>query len=249
MAEAQKSKIGLYVIIGMAVIILSIVLYFGFKEGGWFRGAGCDPLRNGFDKNGNPNPKCQFNNPSSTNTPAPTGTSGWTSDNTFPLRKGSWGAKVAGLQKALGFPEGKCSTCADGQFGQYTEDKLKAKTGKTEVATQADYNAIVNPPKPVVESGKNFDDLKKNLGGKYTVTTGFGGGVSTIVSGKNTKFEFIFLKNGRFFVYKSGVDTAVAKGTYEDGGTEMRVDGGDSYGNWISHPVTDNMASIVKDIE
>lgn len=216
-------------------------------------GSSCDPLRNGFDKKGNQNLKCKFDDPNLTNTSPPSGSSGWMSDSAFPIKKGSWGPKVASLQRALGFAEGKCTTCADGKFGTITEDALNKKTGKKQVATQAEYDAIVSPKgvtSPNISGGNNFKELKNNLGSK---AKDFQDGVSIDVSGRNKQFTFWFYNNGRFFITPIGKISSqgntLKKGTYINGGTEMYVDDGNSYGNFISHPVTKNMASIIYDIE
>lgn len=240
MATTNKSKALIIFGILAFLIILTIVLYFGFREGGWFKPS-CDPNRNGFDKKGNPNPKCQVNDPKETNTPGQ-----WVSDSTFPIKKYSWGSRVKALQVKLGVVD-------DGRFGTITENALRAKTGKTEIATQAEYDAIVTPkvsPSNTV-GGDNFKQLVKNLGSNGQT---FSDGVKSDISGKNKQYTFYFFAgNGRFFVTEIGQNptqsNTKAKGTYLDGGKEMDVDGGSSYGNIISHPVLTNMKSIVSDIE
>lgn len=229
-AAAPKSRTGLFIIIAVGLIILGVVVWYFF-----LRGSGCDPNRNGYDKKGKYDPKCKVDDPKTTNTPAPTGSSGWVSDSSFPIKKGSWGPKVKALQSAIGAKD-------DGKFGPLTEAALKAKTGKTEVATQAEYDAIVSPQP--TGGGTNFEQLKKNLVGNFKTLAD---GISTDVSGTNKKYRFVFYTNGRFSMAEIGATQYLQKGTYLNGGTEMDVDGGNSYGNLISHPVSTNMKSIVKD--
>lgn len=134
---ATTKEKGLYVLIALALIIGGAVIYYVF-----FRDE-CDPNRNGFTKKGKPSDKCKVDNPSSSNVPPPSG-SQWTSDSEFPLKKGSWGAKVKAWQKALGFSDKD----QDGRFGSQTESATITKIGKPTV-DQADYDKLVNPtPKP-----------------------------------------------------------------------------------------------------
>lgn len=131
---SPKSRTGLIIIISIAILIVGVVLYIYRDK---LFGVNCDPNRNGFDKKGNPNPKCQFNDPKINNEPAPSGSGGWISDSSFPIKKGSWGPRVAALQKAIGANQ-------DGKFGPKTEAALVEKTGKREVSNMQEYDAIVN---------------------------------------------------------------------------------------------------------
>lgn len=237
MAFTPAQKTGLWIIGTIAVLAVVVILYFAFKKD-----APCDPNRNGFDVKGNPKPKCQVADPNTTNTPGPPN-SQWVSDANFPIKRWSWGPKVLALQKALGVGQ-------DGRFGSVTEAALQKKTGKTQISTQAEYNAIVSPAPPQATGGTNFEQLKKNLGSKATPIVDFGGGLKSTVSGKNKKYDFLFFAgNGRFFVREANIPGELAKGTYVDGGSEMYVDGGDSYGTIIPRTVFSNMNSIVSDIE
>ena len=62
-------------------------------------------------------------------------------DSTFPLKKGSKGALVKNLQLALGVDK-LPKFGADGDFGTETLNALKAATGKTQVDSQAEIDAI-----------------------------------------------------------------------------------------------------------
>ena len=235
---AEKSKALLIFGIFAGVIVLAVLAYYGFREDGWFRGAGCDPNRNGFDTKGNPNPKCMVANPAASNIPSPDG-SGWISDSTFPIKKGSWGPKVKALQTKLGVG-------ADGRFGPITETALNTKFKKTQIATQAEYDAIVNPKPAAVagSGGQNFIDLKKALPSATVVGPDE---ISTVVTGTNTTFKFNFYSNGRVFVYK-GAETGYAlKGTYSNGGKRIKADG-DLFA-YTGDNVQEAMKSVVTDIE
>lgn len=133
MATERKKLIWVFVVLG--IIILAVLAYVYRDK---LFGAKCDPNRNGFDIKGSPNSKCKVEDPRATNTPPPPPYTQWTSDSTFPIRKGSWGPKVKALQSALGVTD-------DGKFGSQTEAALYAKTQKKEVSTQAEYDSIVNP--------------------------------------------------------------------------------------------------------
>lgn len=66
---------------------------------------------------------------------------GGTSQAEFPLKKGSKGALVKQLQLALGVDK-LPRFGADGDFGTETLNALKAATGKTQVDSQAEIDAI-----------------------------------------------------------------------------------------------------------
>lgn len=236
---AEKSKALLIFGIFAFLIILAVVGYYGFREDGWFRGAACDPNRNGFDKKGNPNPKCMVANPATSNTQAPTGTSGWTSDSIFPIRKGSWGPKVKALQEKLGVG-------ADGRFGPITEAALNTKFKKTQIATQAEYDAIVNPKPATLPAGggQNFIDLKKALPSATVISPDQ---VSTVVTGNNATFRFDFYSNGRVFVYKGAETGYTLRGTYSNGGKRIKADG--DFFAYSGDNVQQTMKSVVTDIE
>lgn len=229
MADIKKSRIGLYIIVGLGILVVGTVIYLLTKGG-----PKCDPSRNGFDSTGNPNPKCQFNNPSTTGEPSPAGTSGWVSDSTFPIKKGSWGPKVAALQTAIGVG-------SDGKFGSDTEKNLIAKTGKAEVSNASDYDKIINPP--TTAGGSNFQQLKDALKG---ASQNFKDGILYVVQGQNKLYQFDFYaSNGRFFVSEKGKNVALKKGTYSNGGKTMKIDGGPQYN---LSPIQ-NMQNIINYVE
>lgn len=60
-------------------------------------------------------------------------------DSVYPLELGSRGAAVSELQKALNLPPSD----QDGIFGEQTETILKAVTGKTSVASEADLQKLI----------------------------------------------------------------------------------------------------------
>lgn len=228
MADAAKSRTALYVIIGVGILVASVAVWYFFLRGG----PKCDPSRNGFDAQGNPNPKCQFSDPATTGEPSPAGTSGWVSDSTFPIKKGSWGPKVAALQTAIG-------ASSDGKFGPQTESKLIAKTGKAEVSNAADYDKIINPP--ASGGGNNFQELKNALAG---ASTNFSEGVSYLVPGQNNNYRFDFYaKNGRWILYQIGAAGSWERGTYYEGGKRMSVDGKKTFNGTPQA----NMIAIVKE--
>lgn len=228
--SAPKSRTGLIIIIVVAIIVIGIVLYI-YRDN--LFGPNCDPNRNGFDKKGNPSAKCMVENPSNTNTPSPQGTSGWIPDNNFPIRKGSWGPKVKALQTKLGVG-------ADGRFGPITEEALKSKFNKTEITTQAEYDAIVNPKASPV-GGNNFDNVKTALGASGTTTSD---AVYVTVKGENTPYTITFFTNNRV-AFQDNKTKKMILGTYSKGGKTIVIDdkdGGYSTGNWISN--SDVFASI-----
>lgn len=138
----KKDATVIFVIV--AIIVIIAVIYYLTKD------KGCDPNRNGYDKSGNLTAKCKVEDPTSTNTQPPAGTSGWISDAYFPIKRGSWGPRVSALQKAIGAD-------ADGKFGPLTEAKLIEKTGKSQITTQAEYDAIVGSTS-AVSTKKTIDD-------------------------------------------------------------------------------------------
>lgn len=121
------------------IFFTALVLLAGFAIWYFFlREPDCDPNRNGYDKNGNPNSKCKIDNPQNTNTPPPSG-SQWIPDTSFPLKRGSWGPRVKAWQKAIGLS----SSQQDGKFGPITEGATQKKIGLSTV-DEATYNNLVN---------------------------------------------------------------------------------------------------------
>lgn len=75
----------------------------------------------------------------------------------FPLRKGSPKSDaIKALQSAIG-------VTADGIFGPKTEAALQAKTGKTQVSSQAEYDAIVSQSKQSAAIPSNQNRAKDML--------------------------------------------------------------------------------------
>ena len=212
-----------------ALVILiggSVIYYFFFRDE-------CDPNNNGFTKKGKLSDKCTVKNPSSTNTAPPSGTQ-WVSDTTFPIKKGSWGSRVKALQKAIGLS----TADQDGRFGGMTESALQAKTGKSEIPSQQEYDAIVNPP--ATGGGSNYSKLKASLG---SGAENFSGGVYRQIQGQNKNYQVNFFTNGRFTLTEYGVTGVIKKGTYLDGAKKMIVDAGDTFQS--SAGVYGNMRDIV----
>lgn len=197
-----------WVFIGVALILAGSAVWWFF-----LREDECDPEKNGFTKKGKPSDKCKKTNPSLTNTPPPAGTQ-WTPDTTFPLKKGSWGSRVAAVQKAVGFS----SAQQDGRFGAMTESAVQAKIGKPEVS-QPDYEKLINPP--TTGGGSNFSQLKEALKNR---SQNFPGGIKTIEQGQNQNYQFEFYaSNGRVFIYNTAKNE-IRRGTYYNGGKKIVID-------------------------
>lgn len=226
---APKSRTGLIIIIIVALIIVGIVVWYFF-----FKDSGCDPKKNGYTLKGKYDPKCMVADPKNTNTPPPNGTSSWVSDSNFPIKKGSWGPKVRALQEKLGVG-------TDGRFGPITEGKLKEKTGKTEIATQAEYDAIVIIG-PAVQGGDNYKLLKETLGASAIP---YSAGVYVNVPGQNKNYVFSFWPDGQFFFSLPKSEVSIAQGTYTEGGKKMLIDG--DWFNYTEGSVTQNMKRIAKE--
>lgn len=244
MAEINKSAKKLFIALGIFILIV-VILYFGFREDGWFSGSKCDPNRNGYNKKGELDPKCKVEDPKNHNATPPAG-SAWTPDSSFPIKRGSWGPKVKALQAVFIAKYGKSilpKYGADGRFGEETENALKSKFNKTEIANQAEYDAIVSPKSVVDQGGKNYDQLKANLGSSAIP---YSAGVYVDVQGKNKNYVFSFWPNGQFFFALPKSQTSIAEGTYSDGGKRMKVSG-----DWFAYTegnVSKNMDKITEEL-
>lgn len=223
-----------YIFWGIATLILLgggfFVWWNYFKDN-------CDPANPGYTKKGKISDKCfgKAEDPNTITTPPPLGCI-WTSDNTFPLKKCMLGNKIKALQTALGFTGEK----VDGKFG--TTDTLPAvqnKFGGRSEVTQAEYEALINPP--ASGGGSNYANLKKALAGG---AKDFSGGIYYLMQGQNFNYRFEFYTNGRFVFSRVGGSGYIKKGNYKDGGKEMIVDAGESYEEGT---VILNMQEIVKD--
>jgi len=194
----------------------------------------CDPANPGHTKEGKVSDKCfgKAEDPKNITTTPPAGCQ-WTSDNTFPLKKCMSGNKVAALQTALGI-------LADKKFGNDTLGAVQNKFGGRSEVTQAEYNALINPP--ATGGGSNYNNLKKALGSKAIP---YSAGVYVDVQGQNKKYVFSFYPTGKFFFSLPKVQASIAEGTYSDGGKSMKVNG-DLFA-YTEDTVFKNMARIIVD--
>lgn len=227
MADAKKSRIGLYIIVGLAIVLAATAVWYFFLRGG----ADCDPQKPGYDKKGNYTDKCKAVPPAANETTS-TG-SKWIPES-FPLKKGMWGDKIKIMQQKLNIDD-------DGKFWTGTEAAVaKALGGKTEVSPE-DYAKITNPA--TTAGAQNFQQLKDTLKG---ASQNFKDGILYVVPGQNKNYQFDFYAdNGRFFVSEKGKNAVLKKGTYYDGGRTMKIDNGPEY---HLSPIQ-NMQNIVNFIE
>ena len=226
MADTKKSRIGLYIIIGIGILVVGAVVYLLTRGG-----KDCDPLKPGYDKKGNYTDKCKATPPASNETTA--AGSPWVAES-FPLKKGMWGDKIKIMQQKLKIGD-------DGKFWTKTEEAVaKVLGGKTEVSVE-DYTKITN--QATTSGGYNFQQLKDALKG---ASQNFKDGILYVIQGKNKLYQFDFYAgNGRFFVSEKGNNVVLKKGTYDDGGRTMKIDGGPQYN---LSPIQ-NMQNIINYIE
>lgn len=232
MALTRPQKIGLWIMVALALLLGGLsVWYFFFRDA-------CDPNNKGYTKKGKISDKCfgKAEDPKTINTtinPPPVGCS-WISDSTFPLKKCMSGNKIKALQTALGFT----GTDVDGRFGNDTLSAVQEKFGGRSEVTQAEYEALINPPS--TGGAANFSKLKQSLG---SLAKNFSGGVYVTVAGQNKNYRFDFYAdNGRFIFSQVGGSGYIEKGTYKNGGKEMIIDNGDTYEEGT---VSGNMQAIV----
>lgn len=233
MPLTTKQK-ALWIIGGLALLVAVILIwYFFFRDD-------CDPDKKGYTKKGKLSDKCfdKAQDPQTITTPPPAGCK-WISDSTFPLKKCMSGNKIKALQTALGFTGVK----VDGKFG--TTDTLPAvqnKFGGRSEVTQAEYNALINPP--ATGGGSNYANLKKALGNS---AKNFSSGVYVLIQGQNKNYAFDFYAdNGRFMMRESATGSPILyRGTYKDGGKEMIIDNGNAY---QQGGVFTNMKKIVDEL-
>lgn len=209
----------------------------------------CDPNNKGYKRNGTLSDKCagKVQDPKQSNTPPPIGSPNWVADDTFPLKKGMWGPKVRTLQKALGFPEGDCGTCADGKFGTNTESAVYAKF-KTNDVSKPQYDTLIGgAPTAPKGGGENFQNVIKSLGAGGVLTTN-GQGVYTQVQGENTTYNVTFYNNGRVS-FKNNSTNKFYNGYYKEGGKEIGIDNASGGSSSEEDSVYLAMKDIISQIE
>ena len=236
MATDRKKIINGIIIGALGLGILGAgIWYFFFRDK-------CDANKKGYTKKGKISAKCvgetnNANTDPNTETSTPPAGCKWVSDNTFPLKRCMIGNKIGALQTALGFT----GSNVDKKFGNDTLGAVQNKFGGRSEVTQAEYEALLNPP--TTGGGQNFGKLKTALGDR---AKNFSAGVYVTVLGQNKNYKFSFYAdNGRVFMQDNIGDTILYRGTYSDGGKKIVMDNGASY---EEGGVFLNMQEIVKDL-